>query len=392
MRGNITRRGENSWRLRFDVGAHFNGRRKVQSVTVRGTKRQAQAKLAELLHSVDRGTYVEPSKITVIEHVRARVAHWKASGTINGKTAERYGELVEHQIAPFPIAAKMLQRLKPIDIEAWHTALRTGGRKDGNGGISARTIGHAHRILSKALKEAVKFDLAVRNAAGRDGQRAPKVDAQEVEIVPADKIGDIVSKLHGRAIFPKVILALFTGMRRGEIVALRWRNIDLADKVIAVRESIEETKEHGPQFKATKTKNGLRDITLPDIVVDTLSEHRRQELERRMAMGAGKLPADALVFPSADGGPQYPRNLSGEWKAACELVGLEPPVTFHALRHTHASQLIDAGIDVVKISKRLGHANPTITLQVYAHLFRKRDDVSAAAINAAVGMLNVTRS
>jgi integrase len=109
-------------------------------------------------------------------------------------------------------------------------------------------------------------------------------------------------------------------------------------------------------------------------------------------MGMGRPPADALVFPSFDGGPQYPRNLSGEWKEACELVGIVPPVTLHALRHTHASQLIDAGIDVVKISKRLGHASPNITLQVYAHLFRKRDDVSAAAINAAIGALNVTRS
>lgn len=392
MRGNITRRGPDSWRIRFDVGAHPDGRRKVQSVTVRGTKRQAQAKLAELLHSVDKGTYVEPSKIAVVEHMRARLAQWKSSVSINGKTAERYGELIENQIAPFSIAGKMLQRLKPLDIEAWHTELRTSGRKDGTGGVSARTIGHAHRILSKALKEAVKFDLTVRNAAGRDGQRAPKVDAQEIEIVPADKIGDIVTKLHGRAIFPKAILALFTGMRRGEIAALRWRNVDLAGKVIAVRESIEETKEHGPQFKATKTKNGLRDITLPDIVVETLTDHRRQQLEDRMAKGVGKLPADALVFPSFDGGPQYPRNLSGEWKEACVLVGLDPPVTFHALRHTHASQLIDAGIDVVKISKRLGHASPVITLQVYAHLFRKRDDVSAAAINAALGSLNVTRS
>lgn len=387
MRGNITKRGADSWRLRFDVGTHASGRRKVQSVTIRGTKRQAQAKLAELLHTVDKGTYVEPSKITVLEHMRARLSQWKASGSINDKTAERYGELIENQISPFPISTKLLQRLKPIDIEEWHTALRVGGRKNGAGGVSARTIGHAHRILSKALKEAVKFDLTVRNAAGRDGQRAPKVDAQEVEIVPADKIGDVVSKLRGKAIFPKVILALFGGMRRGEIVALRWRNVDLAGKLIAVRESIEETKQHGPRFKATKTRSGLRDVTLPDIVVETLNTHRRQQLEERMAMGLGKADADALVFPSHDGGPQYPRNLSGEWKEACTLIGLDPPVTFHALRHTHASQLIDAGIDVVKISKRLGHANPTITLQVYAHLFRKRDDVSAEAINAALARI-----
>jgi integrase len=321
------------------------------------------------------------------------LAQWEASGAINDKTAERYRELIENQIAPFPIGAKMLQRLKPIDVEAWHTELRAEGRKDGKGGVSSRTIGHAHRILSKALKEAVKFDLTVRNAAGRDGQRAPKVDAQEVDIVPAGKIADIVNKLRGRAIFPKVVLALFAGMRRGEIVALRWRNVDLAGKVISVRESIEETKQHGPRFKATKTRSGLRDISLPDIVIETLMEHRRQQLEQRLAMGLGKPPADALVFPSLpDGGPQYPRNLSGEWKEACALVDIDPPVTFHALRHTHASQLIAAAVDVVTVSIRLGHASPQITLQVYAHLWKKRDDQAAAAINSAIGALNVTRS
>lgn len=392
MRGSIAKRGAESWRLRFDVGVHPNGKRKVQSVTIKGTKRQAEAKLAELLHSVDKGTYVEPNKIKVIDHVRERLTQWQSSGKVNEKTVERYRELVENQIAPFPIAAIMMQRLKPGDVEKWHAALRTGGRKDGKGGVSARTIGHAHRILSKALKDAVKFDLTVRNAAGRDGQQAPTVEAREVEILPPEKIGDVITKLRGRAIYPKVILALFTGMRRGEIAALRWRNVDLTAKTISVRESIEETKAHGPRFKSTKTKKGLRDITMPDIVAETLAEHRRGQLEERLSLGLGKPPADALVFPSRDGGPQYPRNLSGEWKEACAIVGIEPPVTFHALRHTHASQLIKAKVDVVTVSRRLGHANPQITLQVYSHLWDKRDDEASAVINAAIGALNVTRS
>jgi integrase len=109
------------------------------------------------------------------------------------------------------------------------------------------------------------------------------------------------------------------------------------------------------------------------------------------ALGLGRLPDDALVFPALDGGPQSPRNLSGDWVEVVTALDIEP-VTFHALRHTHASQLIDANVDMVKISKRLGHASPTITLQVYAHLFRKRDDVSAEAINNALAGFNVSRS
>jgi integrase len=147
--------------------------------------------------------------------------------------------------------------------------------------------------------------------------------------------------------------------------------------MVQIKEALEETKA-GIRFKKPKTKNSIRDVGLPDIVVEALREWRRQQLELRVALGLGKLPEDALVFPKLDGTPQSPRAFSRAWKD----IGL--PVTFHALRHTHASHLIDAGIDVVTVSKRLGHSSPTVTLQIYAHLFRKRDDKSAAAINAAV--------
>jgi integrase len=388
MRGSIARRGRESWRLRFDVGVDATGRRKVASVTVRGTKRQAEAKLRELLGTIDDGSFVERSKITVAEQVRARVTQWSAAGEIGAKTAERYCEFVEHQIVPH-LGAKPLQSLKVLDIERWHAALRMGdGRRKG---LGARTIGHAHRLLSKALKEAVKHGLLVRNVAGRDGQRAPKADAPEIEILAAEQIGDVVAKLRGRPIYAKAIVALFTGARRGEILALRWSDVDLVAKTMKICASLEDTKAGGAKFKMTKTKNGLRDVSLPDVVVDALAEHRRQQLEQRMAMGLGRPADDALIFSAIDGGPLLPRNLTYEWMATAGSIGLKG-ISFHALRHTHASQLIDAGVDVVRIAKRLGHASPTITLQVYAHLFRKRDDLSAEVINAAIAGSLVTRS
>jgi integrase len=188
--------------------------------------------------------------------------------------------------------------------------------------------------------------------------------------------------------YPKAITSLFTGLRRGELLALRWNRVDLdsADKRIEVRETLEETKTGGVRFKVPKTKNSTRDISLPDIVVEALRDHRKQQLEMRFALGLGKLPDDALLFPKLDGSPQSPRAFSKQWEDVATSIGL-PEITFHALRHTHASHLIDAGIDVVKISRRLGHASPAITLRVYAHLFRKRDDKSSAAINAAVTSL-----
>jgi integrase len=151
-----------------------------------------------------------------------------------------------------------------------------------------------------------------------------------------------------------------------------------------VRDALERTKAHGIRFKAPKSKAGRRDITLPEILVDALREHRKSQLELRMKLGAGKLPDDALLFGDIDGNPPSPNAFSAAWSDFAERIGM-PDVTFHALRHTHASQLIDADVDIVTISKRLGHAKPDITLRIYAHMFQRDDSKAAAAINKALG-------
>jgi hypothetical protein len=149
-RGHITQRGKHSWRLKFDAGRDpVTGERKTQYHTFRGTKREAQVKLAELITSAAKGEYVEPAKTTVAEFLRARVDQWEAAGDISARTAERYRQLVENQIVPH-LGEKPLQKLRPLDIEAWHTTLRNSGRVRGTGGVAARTIGHAHRVLAKA--------------------------------------------------------------------------------------------------------------------------------------------------------------------------------------------------------------------------------------------------
>src|SRR6516164_11792352 len=135
MKGHIQQRGKNSWRLKFDAGRdEKTGKRKTQFHTFRGTKREAQVKLVELIASVSQAKYVEPNKITVAEFVRGRVDHWEAAGDISARTAERYRVLVEKQIAPH-LGTKLLQKLRPLDIEEWHTTLRNKGRADGKGGL-----------------------------------------------------------------------------------------------------------------------------------------------------------------------------------------------------------------------------------------------------------------
>jgi integrase len=180
--------------------------------------------------------------------------------------------------------------------------------------------------------------------------------------------------------------ALFTGMRLGEVLALRERHVDLDRGAIEVREALEETKVHGVRFKSTKTEAGHRTITLPTIVIELLREHRRGLMETRLKLGLGRRGPEDLLFAAAEGNPLRTTAVSKAWADLASRMGM-PEVTFHSLRHTHASQLIAQGIDIVTISKRLGHANPRITLAIYAHLFATDDSKAAAAINAALGSL-----
>jgi integrase len=299
---------------------------------------------------VGTGNYVEPSKLTVADFVRARVDQWEAAGDISARTAQRYRQLVENQTVPH-LEGKAVQKLAALDIESRHTALR-------NCGLAARTIGHAHRVLSKALSDAERNGLISRNVCKL--QKAPKVGESEMVIVR--DIPGLVDKLRGSRLYVLAVVALFTGMRLGEVLALRWGRIDLDGKTISVREALESTKARGIRFKTPRSKAGRRAITLPEIVVDALREHRKCQLEMRMQLGAGRLPGDALLFANIDGKPLQPSNVSSDWGEVAGRIGV-PGATFHGLRHTHAGQLIANSVDIVTISKRLGAPSQALPLR-----------------------------
>src|SRR5258706_3435893 len=186
MTGHIRQRGKRSFELKFDAGRDpATGERNIQYCSFKGTKREAQIKLAALITSVGAGSYVEPSKSTVADFVRARVIQWEAAGDISARTAQRYRQLVENQIAPH-LGAKALQKLTRLDIEGWHNSLR-------NGGLAARTIGHAHRVLGKALGDAESDGLVVNNVCRL--RKAAKVAENEIVIV--QDVPGLVAKLRG---------------------------------------------------------------------------------------------------------------------------------------------------------------------------------------------------
>jgi integrase len=323
MSGHIQRRGKNSWRLKFDAERDpITGLRKIQYQTFRGTRAEAKAKLIELLASVGKGTYVEPNKITVAEFVRLRIDQWEAAGKISARTAARYRELLTNQITPH-LGTKVLQKLRPLDIEEWHTTLRNNGRAGGKGGLAPRTIGHAHRVLSKALSDAVKNELTTKNVAKTHS--APKVPDEEMVIV--QDIPAFVEKLRSNTrLHVPAMVALFTGMRLGEVLALRWSRIDLDKKILQVREALEETEQYGTRFKAPKSKAGRRNIILPDILLNALREYRKAQLELRMKLGIGKLSDDALLFANLEGAPLSRNAISAAWSDfAASSFGIRTP-------------------------------------------------------------------
>jgi integrase len=320
----------------------------------------------------------------VAEFVAQRLELWVTAGTrISPKTAQSYQTLLDHQIAPF-IGSKLIQKLTTRDIEQWHATLQTRGRQDGKGGLSPRTVQHAHRLLGKALREAMRHDILVRNVATLE--RAPPVPRRPMRILTAEQIHALPTRLQGHPLAALALVALYSGLRRGELLALNWGNVDLETGVIRVRMSLEETRA-GLRVKPPKSRAGIRDVTLPAVVIEVLRNHRRRLLEHRLALGLGKLEDDALVFPRWDGSLQSPDGVSAAWANATRKLGLS--ISFHELRHTHASWLINTKVDITTIAHRLGHASPDITLRVYSHLFTRDDRSAAAAIDAALQRLEI---
>ena len=370
MSGHIQRRGTRSWRLKFDLGRDpITGKRETRYHTFKGTKRGAEAELTRLTAEALRGAYVDLTPETVSDFLDRWDRDW-ASTHVSPKTVERYRGLIGKQIKPH-IGNRPIQKLRAVDLSELYAKLL---RDDG---LAPRTVGHVHRLLHRALGHAATWGVVQQNVASLVGP--PRVPSTEIEIIREDEIKAVLQKLRGRSMYMIATLGLATGMRRGELLALRWQDVDLDAGKLRVEQSVEQTKA-GLRFKSPKTKHGRRTITIPPSIIAELRAHWTDQQERRLALGTGKAPAGALVFPTWDFAVRSPNALTKEWSVAMAEAGMT--VSLHSLRHTHASSLIAAGVDVLTISRRLGHASPTVTLGVYGHLFSNTDDRAAQAVEA----------
>jgi integrase len=361
--GGIDARGADRWRLRWRV----DGKRFTKSF--RGSIGEARKELRRVIKSADDGQHVAPARLVLADYLRDWLG---ADPGISPKTRERYRQLAELQIIPH-LGTVALQKLRPVQVSKWHGELLKTG-------LAPRTVGHAHRVLHRSLERAVALELVSRNVA--HPASPPKVERVEIVILTAGQIADTLRRIEDHPLHAIVSLAVTTGMRRGEICGLAWGAVDLDGATVRVERSLEETAE-GLRVKPPKTRSGFRTISLPKSTVETLREHHRRQGEQRLLFGLGRPGADDPLFTLADGSPYPPDKLSRDWGNLVRDRKL-PRVTFHALRHSHASALIAAGVDIVTVSKRLGHGSPAITLGVYAHLFNRTDALAAQAIERAL--------
>ena len=374
--GHIRPQGDGSWEIKFDLGRDpLTGRRITKYVTFRGTKRKAQEELTRLLGQRNDGSYVEPTKMTVAQYLN----HWLEADIdrrVAARTAARYREIVEKNIIP-KLGHVPVRKLTAVHIEAFEAELQREGWvkarakqkvKEGEEapiqekrGLSAQTALHVHRTLSQALGHAVRLGVLFKNPARQ--VKPPRPPSREIKILDKNEITTLLNAAKGVGLYVPVLVAVTTGMRRGELLALRWSDIDPTAALLTVNQSLERIKgKFG--FKSPKTKTSRRTITLPTITVQALGRHLKEQHEARLKLGLGRDPR-GLVFARPDGQPMDADTLT---KAFRRLVASAKvtPITFHGLRHTHISHLLMEGFHAKVVSERAGHAHVNITLGVYA--------------------------
>lgn len=361
MKGHVRKRGEGTWAVVLDIGRDEKGKRRQKWHAVRGTKKDAERELARLLHEMNTGSYVEPSRLTLSEYLDRWMSDY-AQHSVSAKTLERYRSIIDRHIGP-ALGTHRLSKLKPLHIQGFYSRALTAGRKDGKGGLSPRTVLHFHRLLHKALDQAIKWQVLANNPC--DAVEAPRPKGKEMRALDEKETAGLFELLLGSRLYMPVAIAIMTGLRRGEILALKWSDIDTETRSLTVNRALEQTRE-GLKFKVPKTHRSRRSPALPQTLLNLLTTHKAEQAETRLRMGPAYSDND-LVCPSEDGNIWPPDTLSTLFAATIRRAGF-PHVRFHDLRHTHATQLLRQGVHVKVVSERLGHSNIGITLDTYSHV------------------------
>ncbi|MGH8615140.1 MAG: tyrosine-type recombinase/integrase, partial [Gammaproteobacteria bacterium] len=347
--------------------------------TVKGTKREAEAELACILGSIQSGSYVDPTKMSVGE----LLGKWReevASVQVSAKTMERYGEHIDRLISG--LGGIPLSRLQPLAIQAFYSGLRKSGHKRRDGGLSEQTLLHIHKVLTAALSQAVRWRLIASNPA--DDVNPPRPARVEMQTLDEREMCQLLGAAEGTALRVPTLLWLTTGLRRGELLGLMWRDLDRDSKRLSVVRSLEETRK-GLLLKTPKTNLSTRVLTLPPVVLEALFRHELLQKQQRLAAGPA-YQDNGLIFPDRNGRPQRPRNVTKAFAALVSRAKITP-VSIHGLRHTHITELLRGGVHPKVVSERAGHASVAFTLQRYAHALPDMQQDAADHAERLVGNL-----
>lgn len=358
MNANVIQRG-NRYSIVLDFGK-VNGKRKQKWVSGFATETQATEAKDRMLREMERGDYIEPCKLTVGEWLDKWTAEYALH--LSNTTQRNYKAVLGacDAISDFP-----LRVLKPEAVQAMYAQWQKDGTK-------ASTIKTRHNVLHSVFEQAVKLELIARNPI--HNVIVPRQETHEVRALTDKECEILLREAQGTALRMPLLLALNTGMRRGEILALRWDRIreDRIEIVGSVEEGIP------PKVKEPKTKSSRRTVTIPNFVVVALKNHRLEQDVERLRSGADWHDL-GLVFPDRRGHLQHPTSFSIAMVRLFKRCGVD--ASFHATRHTHATELMRLGFSPKVVQERLGHSSITLTMDTYSHVSAGMQEQVAEALS-----------
>ena len=334
------------------------------------TKTEAEQKLRQGMTDADRGLTFDAGGLTV-DYYLDRWLNDSVQGTVGDTTFERYEQMVRLHIKPTLGRAK-LKSLTPTHVRSLY--------KEKLRSRSPRTVQYIHVTLHKALKQAVADGLIPRNAT--EAVKPPQVRREEIHPLTPEQVNKLLEATRGERLEALYVLAIHTGLRQGELLGLKWEDVDLEAGTLQVRRTL-TTAKSGPVLSTPKTKGSRRSVTLTQSAVEALRSHLQRQLGE-IDRAASLWRENGLIFASEAGDPLDRRYLTNHrFKPLLKRAGL-PPIRFHDLRHTCATLLLGANVNPKIVSELLGHASIAITLDTYSHVLPNMQSEAAKALEDAL--------
>lgn len=385
MRAHVEKRSKNRYTIVIDKGTNSDGVRDRDYIPTEITnKRLAEEEADRILQEYRNGTYIPPSTLTFSDYLDMWLKDYCLPKLIVQKFSERtyafYEEMFRLHTKP-RLGSIPLDKLAPLDLQKYYNYLRTEGRKDGKpGGLAESSVFKQHCILHKALKTAVKWRLIKENPA--DFVEKPNRPDSEVasfyEPEQAIKMLDCARENEPLEKYAILLVATYGGSRRGETIGFRWQDADWSKNILKVRQTIQYTKKKGVFIKKPKSKKGIRDIQVPQLVMDVLREHQVAQQKIRDTLGNDYIDND-LIFCQDDGKPIFPDTISS-WFSEFLTDNKLPKIRFHDLRHTNITIMIANKVPDIEIARRAGHADPATPKRLYGHVYESMKDEATDAI------------